>query len=400
MRSSPSRPVTVVASLLSLLLGCAGVQAPERTVSTGWGVDTAAVTPDWTGRRDVETQARIYRLWASYLETRAGKELNPHSSRFWSSEDQARWPDFDLTWFLAYGRLFDGVRPTVVEIRPTSEDADDEYLIRTLFSAVLGTGPDREVKPLALTRVYAVRQEGRWVLAGALPRLTRTWRRSRVGPITYVHPPGHTLDRERARAAVRFADSVAAALGAPGLEDLTYYVTGSAEEAYRVMGFDWVVKRSLTSGRAFPHNGVVVSGDPDQGEAHLHELVHIVLEPLAPVGATHRLVHEGVATWLGGTLGMNLRETSRAYAEFIESRPSLTLEAVLTEERLRSQVPPAGAALIELVHSHAGMEGVRELLDVDPSDTALRQRLKRILGLSWQGVCRAWRETLMATDGP
>lgn len=361
-------------------------------------MDTAEVTADWTGRRDPETRAAIYRLWAGYLKSRAGPDLNPHASDYWSPEEQARWPDFDLTWFLAYEHLFDGFQPTVLEIRRSAPGEDGEYLIRTLFSAVLDRGARREVKPLALTRVYALRRDGRWVLAGALPRLTRRWERRRVGPITYVHPPRHAFDRQRARAAVRFADSVAEAFGAPDLQDLTYYLAGSSEEAYRIMGFDWVVKGSLTSGRAFPHNGLVISGDPGQGEAHRHELAHMVLEPLAPVGRTHSLAHEGVATWLGGALGMDPEETRRTYAAFVRSRPAVTLETVLAETGTRRQIAAAGAVLFELVHARAGMDGVRALLDVGRSDRALRRRLTRILGLSWERVCGAWRSAAVAAD--
>jgi len=41
----------------------------------------------------------------------------------------------------------------------------------------------------ATVTVFAVPAANGWLLANALPRLTRAWRRDTVGPITYVFAP-------------------------------------------------------------------------------------------------------------------------------------------------------------------------------------------------------------------
>jgi len=62
----------------------------------------------------------------------------------------------------------------VLSIQLANPAMTDEYVVRTLFAST--DGPTNDVKPIALTRVYAIRENGRWVFANALPRLTRDWK--------------------------------------------------------------------------------------------------------------------------------------------------------------------------------------------------------------------------------
>lgn len=400
----PHSPMIKVGVVLSFLLvtttpGWAAAADTLPRIPTGWGVDTSRVAGEWVSRSEmIRDRQEIYRMWSEYLVSRAESPVNRHSSPFWSTEEQIRWPDFDLTWFVVQGRLFNGFRPTVIEINPVRPGSEDVYVIRTLFSAVVSGETRPEVKPLALTRVYAVREGGEWVLSGALERITRGWQRRTVGPIEYVFPPDYSFDAELAQRAVRFSDSLAQTFDVPDLKDLTYFATSSSEEAYRIMGFDWVVRGSLTSGRSFPHNGLVIVGRPGSGEAHLHELVHMVLEPIAPVGSTHPLIYEGVATWLGGSLTLGPEDVKRTYAEFVRSNPASGLDRILAEGETSRELRPAGAALIEMVYSRQGIDAVKSLLSIEPSNAKLRSELMEILGMSWEAIDRAWKRTATASD--
>jgi hypothetical protein len=94
--------------------------------------------------------------------------------------------------------------------------------------------------PYAVCRVYAVREGGHWVLANALGQLTRQWRRTEIGPITFVYPPAHHFDRARARRSVTFVDSVASAFGAGRPKAIEFYVADSQEGMLRLLGLDVV----------------------------------------------------------------------------------------------------------------------------------------------------------------
>jgi hypothetical protein len=189
------------------------VNPPELLV--GPGVDTLDVT-----RRDLLT------LWQSYLNDRP-YTYKPKPQ--WSNVEQRRWPIFDLAMPAVYQSAveYQLTRATVVGLEPATPGDSSAFVIRTLFTRQ-DSASGREV-PVALTRVYAVREGGAWVLSNALTRLTRDWRRRTVGPITFIYPSDHRFDPSRARLAVRFSDSIATVFGAPHPKHMTYYCPGSAE---------------------------------------------------------------------------------------------------------------------------------------------------------------------------
>jgi hypothetical protein len=248
----------------------------------------------------------------------------------------------------------------------------------------------RGAQPVALARVYAVRQGDTWVFSNALPRTTRDWRRQRVGPFDYVMPPGYRFDPIRARAAVAFADSVAAAFVVPKLTRVEYFLTTTPDEMYRILGLDWLPASSDGGGFSSGPNGLLVSGDPSVGEAYRHEIVHVVLAPLSLRGV-HPLLWEGAATWLGGTLGMSAAETRREYAVYLRTHPDVTLDSVLGQSSERG-FRPAGAVLVQMLHERGGVRAVRAALEGGYSDTALKTSIERELGRSWTAVQIAWRE--------
>jgi len=132
-------------------------QLPDTTVhvTVGFGVDTAGVP-----------NQEIFALWRTYLSSRPGC-LQP--APLWSPSEQARWPVVDLLCSYVYQGF---TRFTVVDLAPAI-GLDSTYLIRTLVGRV--SDPGQDLQPLALYRVYATREGGRWVLANALPRVTRRW---------------------------------------------------------------------------------------------------------------------------------------------------------------------------------------------------------------------------------
>jgi hypothetical protein len=86
--------------------------------------------------------------------------------------------------------------------------------------------------------------------------------------------PGYLFDRGRAERAVAFTDSVAAAFGVPHLDHLTYYLTSSEAEVYRIMGLQTDIKWAPLGGVAQPTNHQLFSGLPSIGGDYRHELAH------------------------------------------------------------------------------------------------------------------------------
>jgi hypothetical protein len=329
-------------------------------------------------------------MWQRYLASKGGQYAARAGmpSPDWNAAEQDRWPVYDLAGFY----LPDGAVPEHVVI----ERAGEEYRVTTRFRP---PGPAHDSAPPAITvNVYAVRIGDRWRLANALPRLTRGWRRDTVGPITYVYPPDYPYDRARARRAVAFVDSVAAAFDVPRLTDLTYYLTRSVDEVYRIMGLDWGVRYGPVGGAAQPINRQLFSGIPSVGEEYRHELAHLVLVPL--VGArTPYLVSEGVATWLGGTMGMDLRTAAARLAACLRERPAVTLDSLLAPGFPEPLRYTAGAVLTAMVFDQTGVAGVKTLFDAGPTTAKLRATFERQLGRPWPAIVPEWRGRVLAFAG-
>jgi hypothetical protein len=358
-------------------------------VTPGFGVDTTAAA--WSETSWHAAVPEIYGTWADHLRLdRASQSPTPR----WSSSEQEAWPTYDFTTVVGAG---EGTNATVLDIRPTDSsgtDATEEraYVVTTLFSRVTPAG---DVRPLGLIRVYAVREDGRWVLRNALSMHSSDWVRAEVGPITYVTPPDRPLDRERALSAVAFADSVATRFGVPRLDSLTYYVAPSPEELHRFMGVDWAFGQ-LGHGYAMPLNRVLLSGDSAFGEENRHELVHVLLASLLAERRTHSMVNEGVATWLGGSVGLTFPEVMRAYARYLRLNPDVSVDAVLEGGTPDRGWSPTGAVLALMVHERGGWSAARELLTSGRDVDDLRAALVRLLDAPWEDVVTRARERVLA----
>src|SRR5256886_2996076 len=149
--------LVLAATLAPLASVRSQVHGTTVRVAGGFGVDTTA-----------GPNREVFELWRTYLSSR------PDSVRptlLWSRSEQDEWPYFDLL----RGYVYQGFSKfTVVDLVPAI-GLDTTYLIRTLVASVADSSQD--VKPLALSRAYLTPEQGRWVLANALPRLTRDRRR-------------------------------------------------------------------------------------------------------------------------------------------------------------------------------------------------------------------------------
>ena len=304
----------------------------------------------------------ILKLWSDYLAAR------PHSyapKPQWSAAEQKQWPIFDLATPTAYATddQYRRTHATVFEISPAHPADSSEYVIRThFFRPETATDEERA----AIIRVYATRENGRWVLANALPRLTERWERTAFELITYVHPPGYQLDTTRARMAIRFIDSLVTTFGAPTMKPITYYLARSPEEAFALGGVDLYIPGSRA--RTPVADYLLFSGVPRYGEFYAHELVHLTLGWMLPSLGAPPLLDEALALWLGGGREMTWPQLLEELAIEVRRNPSWTAEQ-LTEVRPQTFLyrNTAAAALLVLAHARGGIPMLKAALRSPPT---------------------------------
>lgn len=375
-------PLLVVSSLA--LPVAAGAQLPDSGVPAGAIRVGIRVDTSTTPRRE------IFTVWRAYLADGPDRfKPSPH----WSSTEQQRWLLFDLTapWVYFSAPGHPRPEPIVLGIDPVMPGRDDAYVIRTLFTT---TDPVTDhALPVALTRVYAVREAGRWVLANALPRLTATWPRTRRGVITFIYPPDHRFDARRADRSAQFVDSLARAFTVSRPSHIEFYVVDRPEELSRIIGIDLALPET-NNGRAYPTNYLVFSGLPVYGEWYPHELTHLVLWPLVKEYRASMTMDEGLAHWLGGSKGKTFGTLMRELDDDLKARPALLLDSLVGPRGTRDSVANrAAAALLKLAHDRGGIDAVKEVLR--PVQTSRGPdhlvAAERALGMTRQELETAWR---------
>ncbi len=348
------------------------------------GVDTAKVpVPE------------LLALWRRYLES---GPYDSHGTPSWTSREQRRWPEgFDLTTPWCYGSRedFANSRATILDVAPASFGDTSAYAIRTLFSYQDST----MAKPLpyAVCRVYALRESGQWVLANALGQVTRQWRRTEMGPVTFVYPPTHQFNEYRARRSVSFVDSVATAFGAGRPKHMEFYIADSQEGMLRLLGLD--VLPNHTPGLAYTAHRLIFSGSEIYGEWYPHELAHMALDSLTKSWRTPFALDEGLAMWLGGSRGKDFRALMRSLAVALQAQPSITLDTLLGSATVTDTLAyPAAAALLQMAYERGQITQVKAFLGArlagEVPDTIL-DMAQRTFRESRQQLAALWRSRVM-----
>lgn len=362
-------------------VGAARSQEPAAPVhvAIGFGVDTAG-----------PTNHEVFALWRRYLESRPN--CMDHSPD-WSPAEQAQWPVEDL--LCPY--VFQGFPVfTVVHLAP-AVGLDSTFLIRTLAARVADSV---SVQPLAFFRVYAKRAGGRWVLANALPILTRRWNHETIGMVSFVYPPGRAFSRPRAEATAAFVDFLVREFQVPPPRGIGYYFTDDMVQTFAAAGLDFFpIGSDTVGGRANNLDRLVWIGSSSNGEGYRHEVAHVVLWPfLAPFHASG-LLQEGLMTWVGGSAGLDFKALMPGLEAYLDAHPDLTLATLFANPPARVGALDVGydgaAVLCEMVFRADSLEGIRTLAAAGREPSAVLSAAARLLKVPEGGLDRAWRERIV-----
>ena len=354
---------------------------PAVRVAIGFGVDTAAAP-----------NKEIFALWSTYL---SGRPTCSGSTPLWSASEQERWPSVDLLCSYVYQGFS---KFTVVQLTPAI-GLDSTYVIRTLVASVSDSA--QEVKPLALYRVYVARERGHWVLANALPRLTRNWSHETIGRITFVFPSTRAFVRVRAQKTAAFVDSLARAFEVPPPPAITYYFTDDLSETLRAAGLEFFPLGSDTvGGRSQSPNRLVLVGSSSNGEGYRHEVAHVVLWPFLTGLKVAGLVQEGLMTWTGGSAGLDFRDLLPGLKRYLDAHPDLTLASIMTDPPPREGTLDVGydglAVLCKMVYEAGGLAAIRSLANAGTEPDLVLNTAARLLGVSPAELDARWRNRIAA----
>ncbi|MBK8167843.1 MAG: hypothetical protein IPK64_18005 [bacterium] len=363
--------MSVLASLFVWWAALANAGTPVGEFTIGWGVNV-----------NDPVQRQISEAIEEYL-TSSDPSVREAGTVLWCEEDQSKRHQYDLTepW------VYKGVRATLLEITPTSTDSS-EYWIKTLYAATVQNG----IQPFGVQRLLARREYGRWVLCGALDRMTSAWNRQVVGDISYRYPDEWIFDRRKAEVAAAFVGRVATDFGVSEGPPIEYFLAPTPEALARTIGLDWTIPG--VRGKTYASDRLIFVGDLDQGEMYLHELVHIVLSPLEPADGWHPLVSEGVASWLGGSRGLSFAALIDELLQYQFANPEVEFQEIVDKTRHRAEVGyNSGALIMECLFRKGGVVAVKRALETVDSNEAVYSLLESEFGIGEAGATEWWRTT-------
>jgi hypothetical protein len=364
-------PVLKISLLVcSLCTGSLIAQEPSPSVSAGFGVDTTIT--------DVRNVVALIRAYLAKPDTSA------RSRGLWSTATE-----FDRTiGDIAAERVNQGFPATVVGVIPAMP-GDSVYVVRILYARADSA---EGIAPLALERLYAVRESGApfaFRLSSAFPRMRTNWERRSKGPLTFWYVPGQRPNPARIDRAARFVDSLAKLFSVPVPRHLDVIVGQSMDDVERAIGLDFFPEPSGPGQRSGGLNlgSVLLSGNPAIGEAYLHELVHAVLGPSLPAGTA--LLSEGVATWLGGSRGRTANEMYALLHRYQLADSTLTLSALIRggfrlpdADRASNLLYATGALIADTIYRRQGIAGLRGVYQLKGDADTLIRGISVALGFS------------------
>lgn len=366
-------------------------QTPSPSVSAGFGVDTT-----------IADVGSVFSLVRAYL---AKPDSSARSRGLWSTASEFDRTRGDVTAW----QVNQGFPATVVGIIP-AVPGDSVYLVRILYARADSVGT---VSPLALQRLYAIREVGapfRFRLSGSFPHLRRAWEQRSKGRLTFWYVPGQRPNPGRVDAAVRFVDSVSKLFSVPVPRHLDVIVGQSMDDVWRAIGLDFFPEASGPGQRSggLSMGYIILSGNPAIGEAYFHELVHAVLGPSLPAGT--RLLSEGVATWLGGSRGRTPRELYRVLRSYQHSDSTLTFSGLIKndfrdpdDDRSANLLYGSGGLIADSIYRKGGIAALRNVYQVKGDPDSVIRAISTALGFSPTDIVsldKWWRtETERAARG-
>lgn len=339
----------------------------------------------------------VHRLWNAYLASKAGRRAQgtDKPSPYWLMSEQKKWALYDM----ASAYLNDDAEPVTISIKPVNARSDSVYRIVTRFYP-WGNKPTADLWRNAMTvTTYAVRDGRAWKLSGALSRNTTNWKRDTVGPITYVYAPTYSYSHARALKAVAFTDSLAVAFGVPKLTPITYFLANTADEVYALMGLESDVTYGASGAAAQPVNHAIFAGDPKWREEYRHELVHLMVSPLSANNNTLYFFNEGIATWLGGTIGLSYQESLVGLSAYLRENSAITIDSLINSGGPQTQLYRGSALLCAMVFERGGTSALKSLFEAG-TEADFRTAVSRILQQPWSAVASEWRRRALNAAKP
>ena len=269
---------------------------------------------------NIDTNQETNRLLIEKLETfLSTKNQDLRKNELWKAQDfeEFQYPYRDIYYIEKGWSQKHNYNPTLLAILPA--EIKDHYILKFGFMEP----QDTDVAHLrAIYNIVAEVRSGEVIFSRYVNYATRNWRKEKVGEVTYYTSPHRQFSNEEANAQQEFIQLLCNFLNTDEIP-ITYYSCIDPVELFNIKGFDYTYEMffSKTGGLAGFNNHLYSGNNSDRYD---HEVVHLYLS--ASLGTKlNSLLNEGIATYLGGSSGIDYQTHRSNLMKYVRENPDLDL---------------------------------------------------------------------------
>ncbi len=211
----------------------------------------------------------------------------------------------------------------------------------------------------------------------------KNWKRYSYDNIDYYFKtePNHFLQEQKQQE--QFEDKIIQLFNVEKLY-YKYIICKDNKMIYQICGFDYEPSMNGVKygGMSLPSEKVIFSGN--NSAFYPHELVHLYTKEYFP--NIHNIIDEGMATYLGGSLGLSYLEQKQELKNaYNRHKERIFFDDLMNKENRYARISEyssllyAGGALIcDFTHHKLGTKGLKTLMSSGKTDEELIKTLEKL----------------------
>ncbi|MBR9832482.1 hypothetical protein GYB57_10065 [bacterium] len=227
-----------------------------------------------------------------------------------SDFDKYRFPYIDL-----FRVNFEGSQPTFYNtdlLQILETENSNQFLLKMAF---VGNDSSNSSSLKSIYNILATIENNEVYFSRALNYYVANWNKVKRYPITYYISPKKNINEQEIKNQLKDIEILNEYFETDSIE-ISYYSCVNPIELFQIKGFDY------SAGMYFNKKGGIVefgnhvfSGN--SSEYYTHEITHIYINTLFP--GSNSLLNEGIATFFGGSGGLDYNWHKKNLIEYIDS---------------------------------------------------------------------------------
>ena len=278
-------------------------------------------------------------------------------------------------------------KPTLLSITKTNHE--NTYIVKLGWFKV-----NKEEEEISLRFIYnllAIKDNnGVFLLKNILEFNTKKWSIIEIGDIKFYINPEHKFDENNALKFNSINEELSHFFEIDKIK-FTYFLCNTNFMLMKALGYDFEETMYFSNQNGsitYPNDNLIFSGN--KSEINKHELVH--LYTYKKFKNKHKIIDEGIATFLGGSKGLSYEDHLFKLKKHIEFN-SINLHDELFKNNYvldedTSLMYTLGAFLCDLTIKKGGKKLLFELLDSGNTNEDLINNIKRIFNIKDNDINR------------